>query len=214
MISKFQYITQEVEGKTHAQLAKEACIAGVDWIQLRVKNKSAEEWTKIAIETLEVCKNYNARLIINDNVTLAKDIGADGVHLGKEDMSPLEARKILGDHFIIGGTANTFEDIKKHVECGVDYVGVGPFRFTTTKDKLSPVLGTEGYRSIINKIKVENISVPVIAIGGITVNDVSQIIETGVYGVAVAGAVTFSENKEQTVKDFMDRLNGKLESIA
>ncbi|MGZ3865727.1 MAG: thiamine phosphate synthase [Bacteroidia bacterium] len=213
MISKFQYITQEVEGKTHAQLAEEACIAGVDWIQLRVKNRSAEEWRKIAIETLSVCKKRNAKLIVNDNVLLAKEIVADGVHLGKDDMSSLDARKILGDKFMIGGTANTFEDIKKHVAAGVDYVGVGPFRFTTTKDKLSPILGLDGYKTIIEKCKADDISVPVIAIGGIMAEDVSEIIESGVYGVAVAGAITFANDKEQMVKEFLNRLNGNLESV-
>src|ERR1700758_5408380 len=113
MILKLQYITQDVEGKSHMQLAEEACIAGVGWIQLRLKNKAEEEVKKIAIATQDVCIKNNARLIINDNVSLVKEIGADGVHLGKEDMNPVEARKILGNNFIIGGTANTFEDIKE-----------------------------------------------------------------------------------------------------
>ncbi|MGZ3862396.1 MAG: thiamine phosphate synthase [Bacteroidia bacterium] len=213
MISKFQYITQEVDGKSHAQLAEEACKAGVDWIQLRVKNRPYEEWKRIAVETLTICKKYNSRLIVNDNVALAKEIGAYGVHLGKEDMHPVEARKILGNGFIIGGTANTFEDVKQHVAAGVDYVGVGPFRFTTTKDKLSPVLGLEGYSSILEKCKAENISVPVIAIGGITIQDVSAIIETGVYGIAVAGAVTFAEHKGQVVAEFLEKIEKKFRRV-
>jgi thiamine-phosphate pyrophosphorylase len=202
MISKLHYITQEIEGKTHAQLAEEACIAGVDWVQLRVKNKSYAEWKAIAIETLSVCRKHNAKLIINDNVELAKEINANGVHLGKEDISTAEARKLLGSNFIIGGTANTFEDIKLHAP-NVDYIGLGPFRFTSTKEKLSPVLGIEGYTQIINKCRANNITTPIIAIGGITSNDVSTLLNSGVYGIAIASAITFSKDKRETISQFL-----------
>ncbi|HEX7415361.1 MAG TPA: thiamine phosphate synthase [Bacteroidia bacterium] len=210
MISKLQYITQNAEGFTHAQLAEEACMSGVDWIQLRVKNKSYAEWKAIAIETLAVCRKYHAKLIINDNVELAKEINADGVHLGKEDSSIAEARKIFGTTFIIGGTANTFEDIKAHTASGIDYIGLGPFRFTSTKEKLSPILGIEGYRQIINKCRENNITVPIIAIGGILVNDVSEILSAGVYGVAIASAITHSPNKKETIKEFLSQLNQRV----
>ncbi len=206
MISKLHYITQEIEGKTHSQFAEEACRGGVKWVQLRLKNKSEQEWKEIALETLAVCKKYNAKLIINDNVVLAKEINADGVHLGNQDMSIVEARKILGNHFIIGGTANTFEDIKMHTAAGVDYIGVGPFRFTSTKEKLSPVLGLEGYAAIMQQCKSEKINIPIIAIGGIIPSDVSQIIETGVYGVAIAGYINHSERKEEVIKEFLSQL--------
>jgi len=209
MISKLQYITQEMEGFTHAQLAEEACMDGVDWIQLRVKNKSLAEWKKIALDTLAVCKKYNAKLIINDNVSLTKEIGAAGVHLGKLDMTTSEARKILGNKFIIGGTANTFEDIKMHAAAGVDYVGLGPFRFTTTKETLSPVLGIEGYTTILQRCSAEKINIPIISIGGIVSNDISEILSTGVYGVAVAGAITFSKNKIETIQQFINIIHRK-----
>ncbi|MHB8261850.1 MAG: thiamine phosphate synthase [Bacteroidia bacterium] len=210
MISKLHYITQEVEGKTHAQLAEEACLAGVDWIQLRVKNKPYPEWKAIALETLVVCRKHHAKLIINDNVELAKEINADGVHLGKDDLSISEARKIVGTKFIIGGTANTFEDIKMHTASGIDYIGLGPFRFTSTKEKLSPILGIEGYKQIINKCRDNNITIPIIAIGGITTNDISEILNTGVYGVAIAGSITHSPNKKETIKEFLSQLNQRV----
>jgi thiamine-phosphate pyrophosphorylase len=213
MISKLQYITQDMPGKTHSQLAEEACAGGIDWVQLRLKNKTDEEIKKIAIETQNVCIKNNARLIINDNVALAKEIGADGVHLGKQDMHPVQARKILGDSFIIGGTANTFEDIKMLAEAGVDYIGLGPFRFTSTKEKLSPIVGIEGYKTIIAQCEAENIRIPVIAIGGINAGDVSEILETGIYGVAVASVISFSENKSQTIKDFKEILESKIKLI-
>jgi thiamine-phosphate pyrophosphorylase len=209
MISKLQYITQDVDGKSHQQLTEEACVAGADWVQLRLKNKSTAGWKKIALEVLEICNKYKSKLIINDNVALAKEISAHGVHLGKEDMHPIEARKILGNNFIIGGTANTFEDIKVLAAARVDYIGLGPFRFTSTKEKLSPILGIKGYKSVIEKCKAKNICIPIIAIGGITTKDVSEILQTGIYGVAVAGAITFSENKSHVVKEFLNELNTK-----
>ena len=204
-VGRLHYITQEVEKKTHAQLAEEACLAGVDWVQLRVKNKSYAEWKATAIETLAICRKYHVKLIINDNVELAKEINADGVHLGKEDISTAEARKILGANFIIGGTANTFEDIKMHVP-NVDYIGLGPFRFTSTKEKLSPILGIEGYKQIINKCRDNNITIPIVAIGGITSNDVAALLNTGVYGIAIASAITFSKDKRETVNEFLLQL--------
>ncbi len=206
MISKLHYITQEINGKTHVQLAEEACIAGLSWIQLRVKNKTEREWKEIALETLAVCRKYNAKLIVNDSVDLAKEIGADGVHLGKQDISTEEARKILGNNFIIGGTANTFEDIKMHAATGVDYIGLGPFRFTATKEKLSPVLGLDEYTTIMQQCKSEKINVPVIAIGGISASDVEEIFNTGIYGIAVAGAIAFSKDKAETINEFLSQI--------
>lgn len=206
MISKLQYITQDVENVSHVQLIEDACKAGVDWVQLRLKDKSYEDWKTIAEEALAICKKYNAKLVINDNVALVKEIGADGVHVGRQDMPVSKAREILGLDFIIGGTANTFEDVKLHVKSSADYVGLGPFRFTTTKDKLSPILGLEGYQAIVDKCKQENITVPIIAIGGITEADVEALSTTGIYGVAVASAITHAENKKEMVQRFIRHL--------
>lgn len=204
MIAKLHYITHDIPGVSHQQLAEQACAAGVRWVQLRVKNKPYDEWKKIAEETQIVCRRYGAQLIINDNVQLAKEIGADGVHVGKEDISVAEARKILGKGMIIGGTANTYEDIKKHYDQGVDYIGLGPFRFTATKEKLSPVLGSEGYEQILRKCKEQGIDLPVIAIGGITNDDVQEIMDTGIYGVAVSNAISLAADKKEVVQKFND----------
>jgi len=201
-VSKLHYITQDIENKTHLDLIQEACEAGVDWIQLRLKNKSYEEWKEVASAALAICKKYKAKLIINDNVALAKEIGADGVHLGKHDMPTEKAREILGNDIIIGGTANTFEDIKHHVAAGVNYIGLGPFRYTTTKENLSPIVGLEGYATIIQWCKQENFQTPVIAIGGIVAADVEGLLNVGVHGIAVASAITNAADKKEVVKEF------------
>ncbi|HEY4800861.1 MAG TPA: thiamine phosphate synthase [Bacteroidia bacterium] len=200
MISRLHYITQDLPDFSHAQLAEFACKGGADWIQLRVKNKSHEEWKKIAEETKAACKKFGAKLIINDNVRLAKEISADGVHLGKDDMDPKKARKILGNNFIIGGSTNTIDDVKKQIENGCDYIGIGPFRFTSTREKLNPFLGLQGIRIIAEQFGNK---IPMIAIGGIKLEDVETLMKTGVHGVAVSSGINLSENKTAETKRFL-----------
>ena len=182
-ISNLHYLT------TTAEAAELACRGGVRWVQLRVKNLPAAEWRQRALETQAVCRRHGATFLLNDNPALALAIGADGVHLGKEDMPPAEARALLGPAFIIGGTANTFADIAGLVAAGVDYVGLGPFRFTTTKEKLSPVLGLAGYAGVLAQCRAAGFAVPVIGIGGVGLADVPALRAAGLHGVAVSGAI-------------------------
>lgn len=211
MISRLHYITQDVPGFSHTQLAELACKGGADWVQLRVKNKTHDEWFTIAQETKSICNKYGAKLIINDNAQIAKEISADGVHLGKEDMSPKEARKILGNNFIIGGSSNTMNEVKWLIENGVDYVGVGPYRFTTTREKLNPVLGLEGIKKIAKKIGTQ---IPMIAIGGIKLEDVESLMQTGIHGVAVSSAINLADEKSEMTLNFVSSLRRSTTSEA
>jgi thiamine-phosphate pyrophosphorylase len=164
-VSKLHFIT------TDAATAEEACKGGIDWIQLRLKNIPYADYYTIAGEVKAVCKEYNAAFIINDNVALALDIGADGVHIGKQDMLPDKARALIGAKFIIGCTANTLEDIVSLSGMPIDYIGLGPYRFTKTKQNLSTVLGLEGYQKIFAQLEErQTVPPPVIGIGGITEN--------------------------------------------
>ncbi|MGE0568966.1 MAG: thiamine phosphate synthase [Bacteroidia bacterium] len=194
-ISSLQYITQEHDKYSHSDLCKMACDAGLKWVQLRMKNVSDKEFLKEANVCREITSNYNSTLIINDNIKVAIDSQADGVHLGLTDLSTKEARNILGNNKIIGGTANTFEDILMHSKNGVNYVGVGPYRFTKTKDKLSPILGIDGYQKIIAELKKRDIEIPVIAIGGILFEDIKLLKEVGLNGIAVSGLLTNNFDK-------------------
>lgn len=211
IISHLHYITQDVAGIGHAELVQRACESSIGWVQLRVKNRPYNDLLDIALKTEMICRKYHAKLIINDDVMIAKAVKADGVHLGKTDMDPQEARKILGPDAIIGGTANTFDDIKKLHDAGVDYIGLGPFRFTATKDNLSPVLGIEGYERIIAQCKENKIAVPVIAIGGIQTDDVKLLFEKGLYGIAVSSAINLAENFSAAVKKFNNKIKFELE---
>lgn len=197
-ISKLHFIT------TNAATAELACKGGVNWVQLRVKNVSYEQYKKVALEVKEVCNKYNAVLIINDNVQLAADIGANGVHIGSTDMKPAEARALLGNDYIIGCTANTYEDVVRLSALPINYIGLGPLRYTTTKENLSPVLGIQGYKSITNQLKVASINhPPIISIGGIIVQDVQSIMGTGVHGIAVSGAIGNASDVCGKAKEFI-----------
>ena len=200
IIHRFHYLTQDLPDISHQELAEIACKNGIRWIQLRVKNKSHEEWLQIAKEVKSVCDKYQAILIINDNVVIAKEVDAHGVHLGKKDMSVAEARKILGKDKIIGGTANTIVDIEHLQSAGVDYIGLGPYKFTSTKEKLNPILGLEGY-SIIQQF---NSTVPIIAIGGIKLEDVKSLMNTGIHGIAVSSVINLAEDKAKVISSFLE----------
>ncbi len=189
-----QFISHYTEKYTYLDSVKIALDGGCKWVQLRMKDATDAEVLPIAVEAQKLCRDAGATFIIDDRVELVKQIGADGVHLGLGDMPIAEARKILGETFIIGGTANTFENVKAHYQASANYVGCGPFRFTTTKKKLSPVLGLEGYRSIVSKMKEQGIDIPIVAIGGITAEDIPQIMQTGVTGIALSGTVLRAED--------------------
>ncbi|MDO7845283.1 thiamine phosphate synthase [Hymenobacter sp. M29] len=199
-INALHYIT------TSAEAAELACQGGVHWVQLRVKNQPPAIWKQLALDTLAVAHRYGATLIINDNPALAREIGADGVHLGQQDLPPAEACEMLGPKAIIGGTANTFADVQHLAAAGVDYVGLGPFRFTSTKEKLSPILGLAGYTEIMRQCQAAGITVPVIGIGGIALEDVAALLATGLHGVAVSGAIGGAENPTEAARLFVSEL--------
>ena len=184
-----QFISHYTDTIMYLDSIRLALAGGCRWVQLRMKDATVDEIRPVALEAQHLCKEAGATFIINDHVALAKEIGADGVHLGKNDMPITEVRKLLGNSFIIGGTANTIDDVRSHYASGADYIGCGPFRFTTTKKGLSPVLGLEGYRSIVSQMRAEGIDLPIVAIGGITAEDIPDIMQTGVTGIALSGTV-------------------------
>lgn len=201
-----QFITHYTDAITYLDSVRIALEGGCSWVQLRMKNATVDEIRPVALEAQRMCKESGATFIIDDHVELVKEIGADGVHLGKNDMPIDEARKILGESVIIGGTANTFEDVEMHWKNGASYIGCGPFRFTTTKEKLSPVLGLEGYRSIVMKMKEAGIDLPIVAIGGITADDIPEIMKTGVTGIALSGTVLRAEKPVEEMKRLINMI--------
>ncbi len=184
-ISKLHYIC------TGPVLAEKACRGGIDWIQLRLKDIPYDDYRAVACEVLAVCREYNCTLIIKDHPALALELGAGGVHLGKEDMQPELATDLLKEGMIIGSTANTVDDILQLAGKDIDYIGLGPYRFTSTKQKLSPLLGLEGYQRIFGLLNAMQVKAPpIVAIGGITDQDIPALAATGLHGVAVSGSIS------------------------
>ena len=201
MFNKLQYISRGATSKEQLDHISQALDAGCQWIQLRIKNCEEGKLNELGEAVKKMCIEYRATLIINDRPLLAKAIDADGVHLGLADMSIAGAFEIIGKGKIVGGTANTLRDVLQRVDEGCSYIGLGPFRFTTTKESLSPVLGLEGYKNIMNEMKIRDIPTPVYAIGGILSEDIMPILQTGVYGVAVSGLITLYPDKKELVKE-------------
>lgn len=189
-----QFITHYTERYSYIDSAELALKGGCKWVQLRMKDANKELIYNTALQVKALCQKYGATFIIDDHVDIAKSIGADGVHLGKLDMPIAEARKLLGDKFLIGGTANTFQDIKNHYEAGADYIGCGPLRYTTTKSNLAPILGYDGYQKIIKEIKAAQIDIPIVAIGGITESDIAHLMQIGLNGIALSGSILSANN--------------------
>lgn len=170
-------------------------------MQLRMKDASDRAVMEAAEMLLTPIHACGGLLLIDDRVEVAARVGADGVHLGRDDMPPAEARAVMGNA-IIGATANTADHIRAAVEAGVDYIGLGPFRYTTTKKRLAPVLGADGYREALSSCGAG--LPPVVAIGGITPDDMETLASTGVWGVAVAGAIAHSADPVAATERFVE----------
>ncbi|WP_316803190.1 thiamine phosphate synthase [Pedobacter nototheniae] len=207
---KLQYISQGDTVAIQARNINAALDAGCKWIQVRFKNADQAQVLALIDVVKPLCISYAAILIINDYPELAKITDVDGVHLGLDDLGIKQAREILGKHKIIGGTANTIHDVKQRVFEGCNYIGLGPLRFTPTKVKLSPVLGFEGYKNIIDELKNIDAEIPLYAIGGLTLNDIPALMDIGIYGAAVSGVITAHPNKQQLIQAFNEALYEKV----
>lgn len=187
---RLQFITHHNDRYSYADSARLALEGGCRWIQLRMKGADEALMFKTATIIQAMCKRCGATFIIDDDVMLARRIGADGVHLGKEDMPIAKAREILGRGYIIGATVNSFEDIAGVVSgADPDYFGCGPLRFTTTKQRLAPILGIEGYREIMCRMRAAEIAIPLVAIGGVIKEDIPSLLRCGVAGIALSGSI-------------------------
>ena len=194
-MEKLYYISQGETPLNHLENIEKVCQAGCRLVQLRLKSVSDGIYLETAKKAKKICRTYSATLVINDNVNIAFASDADGIHIGKTDMPPSQAKAIIGSG-IIGGTANTLDDCLRLIEQKVDYIGLGPFRYTTTKDKLSPILGLDGYKEIIQKLKVLKKDIPIVAIGGIQSSDFDALFAIGVSGIAVSGLLTDKPESE------------------
>ena len=208
-MKQIQFITHENSRFSYADGAEMALKGGCRWIQLRMKVASDAEFIAVAEKIAPMCREYEATFILDDRVHLVNICRADGVHLGRNDMPVADARNLLGEKMIIGGTANTIDDIERLWRDGADYIGCGPYRFTTTKKNLSPILGLDGYQYITNEMKLRGIDLPIVAIGGITGDDIKPLLATGIDGIAVSGAILNASNPSEEMAEFIKILKTK-----
>lgn len=185
MIPKLHYISQGVSPKDHIENIQKACSAGAELVELRLKNVSEKKYLKLATEAREITSYFQTRLIINDAYKIAKQVKADGVHLSKTAICPIEARKVLYTWQIIGASANSLQDCEMCIEKQVDYISLSPFRAIETLDTIA--LGFNGFTTIVEALKTET---PILGAGGITTKDVTAILETGISGIRVSKEIT------------------------
>ena len=201
------FITHKTEKYDYLQSIEIALEGGCKRIQLRMKDELPMHVMETARKAKEMCDQYSADLYIDDYVGVAMQIMARGVHLGKKDVAPKDARNVMWPESVIGGTANTFEDIVNLNAQGVNYIGLGPFRFTDTKKNLSPILGLEGYRRIMEQCREAGIDLPVMAIGGITYDDIPAIMQTGVSGIALSSTILRASDPVSETKRIIEIIN-------
>jgi len=210
-MNKLQFISQGETADQQLQGIQTVLDGGCKWIQLRYKNASLTDIHNLGLRVKMLCEAYDATFIINDHVRIALNLDADGIHLGLEDAPVKEARQLLGSNKIIGGTANTWQDVLNRIEEKVDYIGLGPLRFTKTKERLSPILGLEGFQDILTKkIALGNIT-PIYAIGSVTSEDIPALLACGVYGIAVSSALLERPNAAPIIQTINEKLYGSLD---
>lgn len=201
------FITHPSERYSIAEEVQMALEGGCRWIQLRLKDVSDEEFRQTALEIIPMCQEHEAFLVFDDRVELAMEMGVHGVHLGKNDMNPLQARETMGAEAIIGVTANTADEILRFKGWDVDYVGLGPFRFTSTKKNLSPIIGIDGYKEIVTKVREADMLLPIVAIGGITLEDITALMSTGINGIAMSGSIINAVDPVEYTRKVLSSLN-------
>lgn len=206
VLPKLHFVTQPLRNITNAQLVEKVCKSGVKLVQLRIKDASEEYIFQEAKAVQAICEKYNATFILNDYATIVKELNIDGVHLGKNDISPIKARELLGNSTIIGGTANSIDDVNSLIKAKVNYIGLGPYKHTETKKNLSPILGLSGYKSIINQLKKDELP-PIYAIGGIKNDDISLLMQSGIYGIALSGLIAKSDDISNAIKHINSQLS-------
>lgn len=203
-----QFITNTEVKLPVVEQIEQALAGGCRWIQIRMKDAPDEEIAEVVRAVKPKCVETEAFLILDDRVDLAKDLDVGGVHLGKDDMPPSQARMKLGPAAVIGVTANTFDDIKAVSGLDIDYLGIGPFRDTATKKNLAPILGADGIRDICLAMRESGITIPAVAVGGIRIEDVENLMLTGISGIAVSGAIAGAGNPAAVTAEFIKRLGG------
>lgn len=196
---------RRLSGLSHAEQVVRLCEGGARVVQLREKRLSAREFYAEVLEALRVARSFGAKLIINDRVDVALAVGADGVHVGQDDVPPETARSLLGAQAIIGFSTHSVEQAIDAARLPVDYIAIGPVFNTSSKENPDPVVGLEGVRLV----HAATGTVPLVAIGGITAETAPSVLTAGAGSVAVIGALLNTSDPAEITRrtrDFLARL--------
>lgn len=206
-ISKFHYLTQDLPYRTHIEQAEIACKAGANWIQYRCFSKPENELIQEIHQIASICDDWGATLILTDHYHLLDQVDAQGVHIEDMNADFSAIREIISDEKTLGASANTIEDIQRIYASGaVDYAGCGPYSVTKTKPNDYPLLGVNGYQEIADKMTGLGINLPLLAVGGINLEDTEALLSTGIYGIAVSAAVNQSDAPGIMIREFYKKI--------
>jgi thiamine-phosphate pyrophosphorylase len=205
-IEKLQFISHDLDTLTHIQQAQIACEAGAKWVQYRCLTKNDAELLEDIQAIAEICDDWGATLIVTDHVHLNGKADIQGFHIEDMDADFIALREQLGPDITIGGSSNTVGGLIRLAHEGVDYAGFGPFSVTTTKPNNADLLGVEGYAAGMQKLQEMNIDLPVLAVGGVTLDDVDALMQTGVFGIAASAAINQAPDMANAYRDFYDKL--------
>lgn len=205
-IEKLQFITHDLDTLTHIQQAQIACEAGAKWVQYRCLTKSDEALLEDINAIAEICDDWGATLIVTDHVHLNGKADIQGFHMEDMDADFRALRAELGEAVTIGGSSNTVEGLIRLANEGVDYAGFGPFSVTTTKPNNASLLGVAGYAKGMEVLQAMKIDLPVLAVGGVTVNDVDALMDAGVFGIAASAAINQAPDMASAYRDFYDKI--------
>ena len=203
-IEKLQYITHDLPYLSHVEQVQMACEAGAKWIQYRCLSKTDEELLTEINLIAEICDDWGTTLVVTDHIHLNGKADIQGFHIEDMEADFTILRKLVGDDITLGGSANTLENIIRLVNEGADYAGFGPFAHTETKPNDLPLLGVEGYSVILKKLKALSVEIPILAVGGVKIADVESLMQTGIHGIAVSGAINLADDFIEAYQDFYD----------
>ena len=207
-IEKLQYITHDLPHLSHVAQVQMACEAGAKWIQYRCLSKTDEELLTEINLIAEICDDWGTTLVVTDHIHLNGKADIQGFHIENMEADFTILRKLVGDDITLGGSANTLENIIRLANEGADYAGFGPFAHTETKPNDLPLLGVEGYSTILKKLKTLSVEVPILAVGGVKFSDVESLMQTGIHGIAVSGAINLADDFIEAYQDFYDAVKG------
>lgn len=201
-IEKLHFITHDINQHSHVQQAQIACEAGAKWIQYRSLSKADDELLADINAIAAICDDWGATLIVTNHIHLKGKADIQGFHIEDMDADFIALRKQIGEEYTLGGSSNTVENLIRLAHEGADYAGFGPFKITTTKPNNSPLLGIEGYAKAVSQLQQTDIMLPILAVGGVSLADIPELMATGIYGIAASSAINQAEDMYEAYVDF------------